>query len=96
MITNLINRCRFQIIKWHSLKQLKSMSTFDKNSIYLTFDDGPEQGITEFILDELSKYNVKGTFFCCGENCEKHPELMKRIKEEGHTVANHTFLSTPI
>lgn len=87
---NIINKIRFRLIRRHSLKRLKSKIDFDKEAIYLTFDDGPEPGITEFVLDELKKYNAKATFFCCGENCAKYPLLLKRIKEEGHTIANHT------
>lgn len=88
---NIINKIRFRLIRMHSLQKLRRMPCFDRNAIYLTFDDGPEQGITEFILDELGKHKIKGTFFCCGENCSKQPELMKRIKEEGHLIANHTL-----
>lgn len=87
---SLINKFRFHIIKKLSLKKLRSAPDFDKEAIYLTFDDGPEEGITEFIIDELGKYNIKGTFFCCGENCRKNPDLLVRIKAEGHSIANHT------
>jgi len=59
--------------------------------IYLTFDDGPIPETTPYILDTLKKYGVKATFFCVGENVKKHPELYKRILEEGHFVGNHTF-----
>lgn len=85
------NSLRFHIIRLLSLRKLKGNKRFDRNTIYLTFDDGPEPGITEFILDELKKYNAKAIFFCKGENCIKYPELYKRIIEEGHSVANHTF-----
>ena len=61
------------------------------NTIYLTFDDGPEPDITEFVLDELKRYNFKATFFCRGDNAEKQPSLLQRIKDEGHTIANHTY-----
>jgi peptidoglycan/xylan/chitin deacetylase (PgdA/CDA1 family) len=63
----------------------------DKKEIYLTFDDGPVPGPTEFVLDELKKHNLNATFFCIGDNILKHPQLFKRIGEEGHAVANHTF-----
>lgn len=87
----IFNSLRFHTIRLLSLRKLKDNKLFDKNAIYLTFDDGPEPGITEFVLDELMKYNAKATFFCCGENCAKYPLLLKRIKEEGHTIANHTY-----
>jgi peptidoglycan-N-acetylglucosamine deacetylase len=59
--------------------------------IYLTFDDGPVPGITEFVLEELKKNNAKATFFCVGHNIEKHPEVFHKIVEEGHRIGNHTF-----
>lgn len=62
-----------------------------KNEIYLTFDDGPVYGPTEFVLDELSKASANATFFCIGDNVRKHPEVFKRIIADGHAVGNHTF-----
>lgn len=62
-----------------------------ENKIYLTFDDGPIPEITEWVLGVLNKYNIKATFFCIGHNIEKHPQVFKQIKKEGHTVGNHSF-----
>lgn len=59
--------------------------------LYLTFDDGPESGITEFVVDTLECYGVKATFFCCGRNVEKHPHLTEQLRAAGHTLANHTY-----
>lgn len=59
--------------------------------VYLTFDDGPEDGITEFVLGELKKYNFRGTFFCRGDNAVKNRQLIEQIKCEGHVLANHTY-----
>ncbi|MFA5300996.1 MAG: polysaccharide deacetylase family protein [Lutibacter sp.] len=58
--------------------------------IYLTFDDGPTPGITDWVLNELKKYEAKATFFCIGKNIEKYRELFQRIIEEKHSVGNHT------
>ena len=63
----------------------------NNKEVYLTFDDGPEEGITEFVLSELKKYNYKATFFCKGENAEIHSDLLAMIKSDGHVVGNHTF-----
>lgn len=60
------------------------------NEVYLTFDDGPNEEITTYILDRLSALGWQATFFCVGENAVKRPELMRRIKAEGHVVGNHT------
>lgn len=60
-------------------------------SIYLTFDDGPIPKLTDFILDTLGQFNVKGTFFCVGENLIRHNEISQRTIEAGHQIGNHTF-----
>jgi len=60
-------------------------------TVYLTFDDGPIPQATPLVLDILKEYNAKATFFCVGENVKKHPEIYKRIIDEGHSVGNHTF-----
>ena len=62
----------------------------NKKEIYLTFDDGPTPEVTEFVLNELDKYNAKATFFCIGKNIENHPEIFKRIIDKNHTIGNHT------
>ena len=59
--------------------------------IYLTFDDGPDPVATTFVLEELEKFNAKATFFCIGKNVEEHPDIYKRIIDEGHAVGNHTY-----
>ncbi|MEP7171678.1 MAG: polysaccharide deacetylase family protein [Bacteroidota bacterium] len=59
--------------------------------IYLTFDDGPIPEVTPFVLDQLKQYNAKATFFCIGENIDKHPEIFKHVKDQGHTTGNHTY-----
>lgn len=63
----------------------------DEKVIYLTFDDGPIPDITEFVLEELAKYQAKATFFCIGDNVRKHPEVFQKIIQQGHAVGNHTF-----
>lgn len=60
-------------------------------AIYITFDDGPHKEITPWVLDTLRKYNAKATFFCIGKNAEQHPELIERIRAEGHAIGNHTY-----
>ena len=59
--------------------------------LYLTFDDGPHETATPFILDELKKYGAKATFFCIGKNVANLPSIYKRILEEGHNTGNHTY-----
>jgi peptidoglycan/xylan/chitin deacetylase (PgdA/CDA1 family) len=64
--------------------------SLDAKEIYLTFDDGPTPEITDFVLDELKKYNAKASFFCLGKNIENHPDIFKRILLDKHTIGNHT------
>lgn len=63
----------------------------DKKVIYLTFDAGYENGYTPAILDTLKKHEVPATFFLVGHYLESSPDLVRRMFEEGHTVANHTY-----
>lgn len=60
-------------------------------TIYLTFDDGPTPEITNWTLNTLKDFNAKATFFCIGKNIEKHPEIFKKIIEDGHAIGNHTY-----
>ena len=60
-------------------------------AVYLTFDDGPHPSATNFVLDELARYNAKATFFCVGNNVTLHPDTYDRILAEGHTTGNHTY-----
>lgn len=61
------------------------------NSVYLTFDDGPNPDYTLQILDLLREYNVKATFFIIAEKAEKHKYILDRIVEEGHTLGIHSY-----
>ena len=62
-----------------------------KNTVYLTFDDGPQENLTAWILDFLKERKIRATFFCVGENVKNHPELFAKIQSEGHSVGNHTM-----
>ena len=61
------------------------------NKLYLSFDDGPHERATIFVLDMLKKYEAKASFFCIGKNVAANPAIYARIVEEGHTVGNHTY-----
>lgn len=73
----------FSKLLWHKER--------DQNRIYLTFDDGPVPGVTDFVLDELGKRDQKATFFMVGDNVRKHPELAEKIGKSPHGVGNHTY-----
>ena len=59
--------------------------------VALTFDDGPRNGTTDRLLDGLRERGASATFFVVGEQAAANPELVKRIKAEGHQVGNHTW-----
>lgn len=59
--------------------------------VYLTFDAGYENGNVEKILDIMKDEDVKGAFFILGNLIEKNGDLVRRMSDEGHTVANHTY-----
>jgi peptidoglycan-N-acetylglucosamine deacetylase len=61
-----------------------------KKVIYLTFDDGPHPSATNFVLDELNKYQAKATFFCIGKNVVENEGLYQKILLNNHAVGNHT------
>lgn len=59
--------------------------------IALTFDDGPHPYYTEQLLDGLKERGVKATFFVTGEHALLHPDVIRRMAEEGHLLGNHTY-----
>ncbi|MFY9633988.1 MAG: polysaccharide deacetylase family protein [Cellulosimicrobium cellulans] len=63
----------------------------DKPLIGLTFDDGPSPQRTAFVLDVLKQKGVKATFFLTGSQTQQYPDLVRRIKAEGHVIGNHSW-----
>ena len=63
----------------------------EEKIIALTFDDGPHRKYTAEVLEVLSKYDAKATFFIVGGSAEKNPEIVLQMHEEGHELANHTY-----
>ena len=63
----------------------------ESNSVYLTFDDGPDGQVTPRILDILASYNVKGNFFFLGESAKMYPEVVKKTFDSGNFIGNHTY-----
>ena len=63
----------------------------EEKRIYLTFDAGYENGVTEKILDTLQSHEVTGAFFLVGNYLEQNQQLVRRMVEQGHTVGNHTY-----
>lgn len=63
----------------------------ESKDIYLTFDNGYENGYTEKFLDVLKKENVPAAFFVTGHYLESQPDIVKRMAEEGHIIGNHSY-----
>jgi peptidoglycan-N-acetylmuramic acid deacetylase len=62
-----------------------------KKNLYLTFDNGYENGYTDQILDVLKKEKVPAVFFVTGHYLESEPKLVKRMVKEGHIIGNHSW-----
>ena len=73
------------------LKAIDNIYDSKEKVAFLTFDDGPSSNITPQILDVLKKEDVKATFFVLGAMVKANPEVLKREKEEGHYIANHSY-----
>jgi len=72
------------------MKIIRKFKT-ERKKVGLTFDDGPDMKNTVEILNILSEYKVKATFFVTGKNAEKFPELVELAKGQGHEIGNHSF-----
>lgn len=84
----------FNNIEWILSKIYPSLIWSVKNTdkiIFLTFDDGPIPGVTEFVLEQLDQFKAKATFFCVGDNIKKHPGVYQNILCAGHRTGNHTY-----
>jgi len=62
----------------------------ENSKIFLTFDDGPNEHTLK-ILEILKNFDARATFFVCGKNCQKFPEITKKIIKDGHIIGNHTY-----
>lgn len=60
-------------------------------TVYLTFDDGPDDKNTPAVLDILREAGVKATFYVTGRQAEAHPDVLQRIYDEGHAIGNHSY-----
>lgn len=63
----------------------------DRRRVALTFDDGPDPDTTPRVLDALAASGARATFFVIGQSLERHPELARRLVEEGHVLGNHSW-----
>lgn len=73
----------------NNINKIYNLSENEQKVVYLTFDDGPSRDVTPLVLDVLKKENIKATFFVLGRNIDANPDILKRVYEEGHYIANH-------
>lgn len=60
-------------------------------SVAITFDDGVDPLMTPKVLEVLRRHDAKATFFIIGEKAHRHPEIVKQIVDQGHTIGNHSY-----
>ena len=72
------------------IQNIDKIYNSETKRVFLTFDDGPST-VTPTILDILKQQNVKATFFVLGSRVEAMPEVVSRMYEEGHYIANHGY-----
>jgi peptidoglycan/xylan/chitin deacetylase (PgdA/CDA1 family) len=63
----------------------------ESSTVAMTFDDGPHPKLTPKLLDMLKERNIKATFFVIGKCVAENPDIAKRIVDEGHEIANHSW-----
>ncbi len=66
------------------------------NKVFFTFDDGPDEIVTPQMLKLLQRHQAQASFFVLGEKAKRQPELIKSIREKGHTIGLHSYLHLPL
>lgn len=73
------------------LKSLTWSIKTNQKEVFLTFDDGPIESVTPWVVNLLNEYNAKATFFCVGKNVKKNSTVYSLLLSNGHSVGNHTM-----
>jgi peptidoglycan/xylan/chitin deacetylase (PgdA/CDA1 family) len=81
---------RVQRARLHAVQRIAGAQRRTPWGVALTFDDGPSPEFTPALLDLLRDLDVRATFFCLGANVQAHPELVLRMRAEGHGVGSHS------
>ena len=84
----------FEALAWATPRIVWRIDT-PEPLVALSFDDGPAPEHTPQVLDILSKHRAHATFFLIGDRAVAHPELVGRLRSEGHEVGNHSFTIRP-
>ena len=83
MLRRFLLRNLFSDLVWHVPTK--------ERILYLTFDDGPVPEATPWVISQLASYRASATFFCVGDNVQKHPGIYQDLLNAGHAVGNHTM-----
>ncbi len=70
---------------------IRSLPAPAGDRLLLTFDDGPDPAVTPAVLDRLQAFDARAVFFVVGRLAEACPDLLARIRDEGHVLGNHTY-----
>jgi peptidoglycan/xylan/chitin deacetylase (PgdA/CDA1 family) len=81
--STILSAAFFLPVFWHGPDSIAAVA--------ITFDDGPVAGRTDEILDILQQHEAPAAFFCIGKHVDKHPQIVRRMHEAGHLVANHSY-----
>ena len=73
------------------LKSFPQTLPLDDREVVLTFDDGPWPPTTRRVLAALARECVRATFFLIGKSAARHPEMVRKIAAEGHTIGHHSW-----
>ena len=82
---------KMQVLGWLPGALVSTRGARADNALYLTFDDGPDGACTPVLLDLLREHQACASFFLVGRNVERHPELVRRMVDEGHRLGNHSY-----
>ena len=77
------------LARWRCDRRLQASVT-SQGILALTYDDGPGSQTTPELLDLLDEHGTKATFFLIGDSAERHPDIVSRLIDEGHTIGWHT------
>jgi peptidoglycan/xylan/chitin deacetylase (PgdA/CDA1 family) len=68
----------------------------NRRQVALTFDDGPDPELTPRLLGLLARHRLPATFFVAGAKAEAHPDVIREILQQGHTLGNHSYRHDPL
>ncbi len=80
-----------RLLRWLPRSVVLTYGPAARNTIYLTFDDGPDPATTPQLIELLAQHSARATFFLIGEHVERHPDLVRGLVGAGHGLGNHSY-----